>query len=390
MNKQKAESLISKKNVLWLILASSTLTVMAGAILGPVVRNISIGLGVDPSLAGLIITMHGIFVFLLSPLAGSLIDKIGSKRPYVFGLLLYGIAGGSGLFLDSYPLLLISRAFLGVAVALIFTSVTVMILNFYKGKDKNKVMGFRGSANSLGAVIWPLMGGALGTISWHMPFGVYLLAVPLGILALVYMPDIERVTARREVSVFAVFKENTILFGIYAFMLLTNLLLYVNVVYLPEILKEVGIISTFQVGLFLAAMGIAGGITATQYGWVKEKISYHQIVPIVFLLWSIGFCLAFFWSSVWTYILLVILFGVGQGLALPTVMLWVGDVVPSSFHGRFSSYLSTFGFLGQFLSPIVFAPVVSWLSVDYIYVAALFIGLGGLTFSLLFLKKMIK
>jgi len=32
----------------------------------------------------------------------------------------------------------------------------------------------RSSANSVGAVIWPLVGGALGTLSWQAPFGVYL------------------------------------------------------------------------------------------------------------------------------------------------------------------------------------------------------------------------
>ncbi|MFP4197300.1 MAG: hypothetical protein ACLFS6_06570 [Methanomassiliicoccales archaeon] len=36
------------RNTLWIVLASSTLTVMAGAIISPVVREIAIGLGVDP------------------------------------------------------------------------------------------------------------------------------------------------------------------------------------------------------------------------------------------------------------------------------------------------------------------------------------------------------
>ena len=57
-------------------------------------------------------------------------------------------------------------------------------------------------------------------------------------------------------------------------------------------------------------------------------------------------------------ILSVALFGVSQGLVMPTVMVWIGDAVPASYRGRFSSYLGSFGFLGQFLSPIIFAPVL--------------------------------
>jgi predicted MFS family arabinose efflux permease len=220
-----------------------------------------------------------------------------------------------------------------------------------------------------------------------MPFGVYLIAVPIGLLALAFVPDIEHVAAKREGSVLAVFRENTVLFGIYTFMLLTNLLLYAIVVYLPEIIKGAGITNTFQVGLFFAGMGIAGGLSATQYGRVRERASYSRIVSLVFLLWSVGFALAYFWHSVWAFVLLVVLFGTGQGLALPAVMLWVGDVVRPSFHGRFSSYITTTGYLGQFLSPIAFAPVVSRLGVGHVYLAALFVGLGGLAFSLVFVKK---
>ncbi len=71
---------------LWVILASATLTVMAGAILGPIVPAIQSSLGVSESLAGLIITTHGALIVLVSPIAGALINRIGPRRPRsVFG-----------------------------------------------------------------------------------------------------------------------------------------------------------------------------------------------------------------------------------------------------------------------------------------------------------------
>ncbi|MFP4197299.1 MAG: hypothetical protein ACLFS6_06565 [Methanomassiliicoccales archaeon] len=60
---------------------------------------------------------------------GLLIDRIGARSPYIIGLLLYGIGGGSGPSLDPYLPLLVSRALLDIAVALIFTSITVILLN---------------------------------------------------------------------------------------------------------------------------------------------------------------------------------------------------------------------------------------------------------------------
>ncbi|MEE4365140.1 MAG: hypothetical protein V2J08_14480 [Desulfotignum sp.] len=42
-------------------------------------------------------------------------------------------------------------------------------------------MGWRGSAQSPGGTIWPFLGGALGALSWHLPFAVYLVGIPIGI-----------------------------------------------------------------------------------------------------------------------------------------------------------------------------------------------------------------
>lgn len=370
------------KGLLWLVLTSSTLTVMAGAIIGPVVTEIGDALDVDASRAGLIITMHGIFVFLLSPLAGILIDRVGARRPLFSGLLLYGVSGGLGLVVDSYAALLVSRAFLGVAVALIFTSVTVVILDLYEGSQRNRVMGLRASANSLGAALWPLMGGALGVVSWNLPFAVYLVGIPLGLLTLVCMPEVKRGSGDSTGSLFSILWARPVLLAVYAAMLVTMLLLYVNVIYIPQLLDAAGVPSTFYVGLFLAAMGLAAAASASQFHRIRRRLEYPRILPVSFLFWTVAFGVIYLTSSYWTYGAGVVLFGIGQGLMLPTVMLWVADIVPTSFLGRFSSYLTTFGFLGQFLSPVLFAPVAGAIQVNGVFLVAATVAAMGLVLSL--------
>ena len=73
-----------------IILVSSTLTVMGGSVIAPVLNLMREGLGADPASAGIIITTHGIFIAICSPLVGILIDRVGVKRPFVAGLVLYG------------------------------------------------------------------------------------------------------------------------------------------------------------------------------------------------------------------------------------------------------------------------------------------------------------
>jgi ACDE family multidrug resistance protein len=351
-----------KRPALAVILASATLTIMAGSVIAPVLNTMREGLGAAPSSVGIIITTHGLFMALFSPVMGSLIDRVGARGPYVASLLAYGLAGGSGLFIGSFWLLLFSRALLGIALAGVFTAINVLILDMYEGPQRNKYMGWRGTAQSLGGVIWPVLGGALGAVSWHMPFGVYTLAIPIGFAAAVAIPPTSphkslKIRDERGDSVWRIFLDNSVLWLIYGLMFTGSILLYVVVIFMPQLLETFGITSTFRIGLFIAAMTTSAGVISFVYGRIRSRFAYRWIVLMSVTLWTAAFGSLSFAMNSGGVILSVALFGVSQGLVMPTVMVWIGDAVPPSYRGRFSSYLGTFGFIGQFLSPILFAPV---------------------------------
>ncbi|MBI9083287.1 MAG: MFS transporter [Desulfobacterales bacterium] len=334
---------------------------MAGSIIAPVLNPMRDGLGVAPSSVGLIITTHGLFMALFSPLMGSIIDRSGVRRTYITALLLYGLAGGSGLLIDSFWVFLVSRACLGIGLAGVFAGINVLILNTYEGIERDRVMGWRGSAQSFGGVIWPLMGGALGAISWRFPFVVYMVAIPVGLLAIVAVPEpkIQHQSgsvAQDGMSVWTIFRSNPALFIIYGMTFFGNLLLYSIVVFMPQLLERFGISNTFHIGMFITAMTASGGATSFVYGKIRSRFSYRKIVTVAAALWMLAFTTISLAPNSSIIALAVALFGVSQGLIMPTVMAWVGAVVPSAFRGRFSAYLGTFGFIGQFLSPILFAP----------------------------------
>ena len=348
-------------------------------------------MGVAPSSVGLIITTHGLFMAFFSPLMGSFIDRKGARRPFIFSLIGYGLVGGSGLLINSYWVLLVSRACLGIALAGIFAAINVLILNRYEGGDRDRVMGWRGSAQSFGGVIWPLIGGALGGFSWHLPFAIYMLAIPIGLLAMAVVP--EPATHHRSgppsdngTSVFKVFRQNPVLLIIYGLMFFANVLLYVIAIFLPQLLETFGISSTFRIGMFLTAMTGSAGVTAFIYGKIRSRFSYPTIVLTAVAIWSVAFTIISQASDIRIIAAAIALFGVSQGLILPTVMVWIGDIVPSSFRGRFSSYLGTFGFIGQFLSPILFAPILIMVGLKGVFVVGAGIGVTWFFLCLLGLR----
>lgn len=354
------------REVLWVILAASTLTVMAGSILSPVIPQIRDAVDVSGSLAGLVVTTHAVFIVVVSPVAGALVDRFGPRRPFIWGLLLYAAGGSAGLFVSSFVPLLASRAVLGVGVAFVYTGVTVLLYDLYQGRRMDRALGLRGSATTFGAAVWPLVGGALGTLTWHAPFGVYLVAFPIGLLAVVTVPETgQRATEGGAdadnglADVAGVLRRRPTLLMVYLLYLVANVLLYGLVVFYPQALAGIGVTSPLVISLYMAANGTAGGVSGIFYDRLKRRAGRHAVVLGIFAAWTAALTLAVFTHTPATSVVPPVLFGLGMGLITPSVIGWVEALAPPAHQGSLSSYLASAGYLGQFVSPVFFGLVAA-------------------------------
>ncbi|WP_262180267.1 MFS transporter [Haloarcula laminariae] len=384
----------SRRRSLWVIVAAATLTVMAGAILGPVVPRIQDELGVSGTAAGLIITAHGGVIVLASPLMGSLVDRVGPRRPFVAGLFVYGVGGGAGLVIDSFVPLLLSRVVLGIGTAAVYTAITVLIYELYEGQSMERALGYRSGANSAGAAVWPLVGGAAGAVAWNLPFGVYFVAVPLGLVAVLTIPetrdgaadgdgsDASAALPARVRATLAVFRRQPALLPVYLLYFGANALLYAIVVFYPQFLPEVGVSSSLAISLYLAANGTAGGVSAAVYDRLLNRAGRATLVGVAFLLWVLGFGAATVVGTAVTAMVPVVLFGLGVGLVFPSTFAWVEQFAPPDRQGQFSAYVASFGYTGQFLSPLLFGPLVPLVGVRGVFaVAAVAAGVAALALA---------
>ena len=386
----------SRRRSLWVIVAAATLTVMAGAILGPVVPQIQDELGVSGTAAGLIITTHGGVIVLASPVMGALVDRVGPRRPFVGGLVVYGVGGGAGLFVDSFLPLLASRVVLGIGTAAVYTAITVLIYQLYEGQTMERALGYRSSANSAGAAVWPLVGGAAGAVAWNLPFGVYLVALPLGLVAVLTIPETRDDVADaatdgdgarasrtgRIRATLAVFRRHPPLVLVYFLYFGANALLYAVVVFYPQFLPAVGVSSSVAISLYLAANGAAGGVSAAMYDRLLTRSGRTALVGVAFLCWLVGFGAATVVQTAAAAMVPVVLFGLGLGLVFPSTFAWVEQFAPPDRQGQFSAYVASFGYTGQFLSPLIFGPLVPLAGVRGVFaVAAATAGLAALALA---------
>jgi DHA2 family multidrug resistance protein-like MFS transporter len=147
-------------------------------------------LDVDGSAAVLVVTVYQlVLVMTLLPFS-TLGDRVGLRRLYQYGQLVFTIATILCFFAKSLPFLLVVRAFqaLGAAAALSVSS--AMIRNIYPARHLGRGLGVNSVVVSSANALAPTMGGLILAIApWPWVFAA---AVPFAIISLLLgraLPD---------------------------------------------------------------------------------------------------------------------------------------------------------------------------------------------------------
>lgn len=364
----KAPTSAGRGAVLPVLLLASTLTVMAGAVIAPVLEVIRDDLGLSGTAAGMILTAHGLSIAVTSPVVGWLIDRWGVRVPLAGGLLLYGVAGGAGAFLSSYPALIATRIAFGVGAAAVFAGTTVALLSYYQGAQRDTVMGWRSTAISLGGVVWPLLAGAIGGLSWHAPFAIYLIGVPLGLLALLALPRTDPAPATDGSGdggerILPLLMRRPALLGYYGLLIVASLLLYGLAVFNPFRLAEIGIEKPFLVALISTTASVTMSLVGLWYAKLRSALGYGPLLRITAVCWTLAFALLGLTGHAALVVIGNGLFGLGMGILMPAVTVLIGDTAPPALRGQATALSGTASFAGQFCSPLILGPLVDSTSV---------------------------
>jgi MFS transporter, DHA2 family, multidrug resistance protein len=179
----------------WAIAAvsfGSALVVIDGAIASVALPTIASDLHTDSSSAVLVVTIYQlVLVMTLLPFA-NLGDRVGLRKLYQIGQLVFAIATLLCFFARSLPFLLVVRAVqaLGASAALSVSS--AMIRSIYSSKHLGRGLGINSVIVSSSAALAPTMGGLVLAIApWPWVFAS---AVPFAIVSLIlgrYLPEPE-------------------------------------------------------------------------------------------------------------------------------------------------------------------------------------------------------
>lgn len=367
------------------LLLASTLTVMAGATISPALPAIRMHFAETDAadlLTRLVLTLPALFIVLGAPLAGWIADRFGRRTLLLGGLVLYALAGSSGLVVGSLEALLVGRALLGLAVGAIMTTATALIADYFDGPERIRLLGLQSAFMAAGGVLFLLAGGTLADHGWRMPFAIYLASLILLPLALISLrepdhnqtqpqgsapdtPTIPPAEAWPPLPVLALIYGTAFLSQLAFYTIPVQLPFYLKQliaegqVAFPAILSAMGAGSGSLAGLAIASATLAAMVASLGYGRVRQRVRPLQIVSLLFVLMGPGFLLMGFAKSLAVLFSGLIIAGLGLGLILPNMSSWLAAITPISLRGRVLSGLPTAIFLGQFTSPLVVQPLIA-------------------------------
>jgi MFS transporter, ACDE family, multidrug resistance protein len=377
--------------VLCFLLVAGSLTVMAGAVMAPILPELIVHLHLSRDWAGSLVSVHYLTLALFSPILGVVADRHGQLRVLIPCLLGYAVVGASGAFLPDYFTLLVARGLVGVASGGIAASSLGLLSRRYEGEARNQAIAYAATAITLANIVYPLMAVGLGYFNWRLAFGLYgISAVMAGVAPLLFRkraiathpesaPNLQRAAAA-DLQIGALLSSPSSL-RVFISLMMVSAIVYGTIIYLPIYLKTSLGSGLLWNGFILAIQAVGAALSS---GFLlrpfTRRVGSLRLVGLS--LGTMALFLVLFPHLTNLPVLMAVsgLFGVSFGLITPSLYTLLANLAPAHLQ---SSILATgigAGFLGQFVSPLILGGILSASGLTGVFyscaVAAIALGLS--------------
>ena len=196
----------------------TALTTIDGAIATVALPTIARDLHVDGSAAVLVVTVYQLVLLTTMLPCSAIGDRIGLKRFYQYGQLLFTISTILCFFAKSLPFLLIVRAMQGLGAAATLSMMAATVRNIYTSNHLGRGLGLNSMVASSSAALAPTLGGFILAFG-HWPW-VFAAGIPFAILSLILgrsaLPDVPPIEGKFDLagSVYNVIAFGLLVFGL--------------------------------------------------------------------------------------------------------------------------------------------------------------------------------
>lgn len=343
------------------MLLASMLMLMGGAAVAPALPLIHAAFPDRDFAVSLVITLPSLAVGCTGLVIGSLADRFGKVRTLVVSLMVFTMAGASSFLLEDLNVILGMRFLVGIGIAGITATVTALMAEYYTGMERVKVLSYQSAAMGIGVLVLEYTGGSLAAYSWHEPFLVYLIGIPILLMCILSMREPER-TVRASADDAPRQANRRLILVCYAAIFVCQMMMFLIPTKIPTFLEDPalpGHVSASVVGLFLGLNGIVNTIVSLFYRRIVSRIRPFLIIGMGFLLLGVGMVILMVSPTVGTALATMVLVGAGMGMVSPAISNTLAGEATSSTSGKIMGGYSTFLNFGQFAISLISVPLLA-------------------------------
>ncbi|MFB6219292.1 MAG: MFS transporter [Halobacteriaceae archaeon] len=375
---------------------------VGGGVAFPTLPTLGTVLSISPAVVGVILSANRFTRLLVNTPAGSILDRMGTRRPMIAGFAVQAMAPFgyiAGLHapewgLSSAGVFVAARVLWGVGSAFVFVGAFSTITHVTTPENRGKWTGYMRGGQSLGFPTGLVVGGLVtDAFGYDAAFavagsaGVVATAVAAAVLPDL-RADVDTVGLRElpglldDRRVGAVAGVNFLVRFLFAGVLLSTVVLYAST-------NDIGLGSLSGVGasgVVMAASVVAASVATVLVGRYSDGVANRAsvTVPALALLGG-GFVVLALRPTLAGTMAGVVLVGLGVGGTNPPLLAYLGDISPAEDVGKLGGAYNVFGDLGSTLGPLLALPLAADVGflLGYLGCAALVVVAAGLVVAAL-------
>lgn len=339
----------NKRKVSVSLIVLSFITLASSAV-SPTLASVELAYPEIPStMISLLTTLPSLLAIPMTLICGQVAGKKISYRVLVIiGLACNLISGVAPFFTENFHLLLVWRGLFGCGTGILTPLIMPMMLSAFEGEDIHRQASRNAISTNIGAVLFQMLGGAAcAWWNWRYTFLMYIIILPILFVVIRIMPEpkIMSEEEKRQKVRFSVFRPIWKWCALYFFHMI---LFYVSVTETSTVIMESRMGSSVTSAVILSIVTLSG----VAGGWIYRYINRLKIkaLGLAYIFLAAGYLVMFLTYHVILMGIGAMLVGIGFGINMPALQVYVGMDVPAYARSNGASLLNVFGSLGGFFS----------------------------------------
>jgi predicted MFS family arabinose efflux permease len=330
-----------RRRALSIVYASSISLMMGVNFIQPALPALTEPFEVSDSALSLIMTLFTAPAIVLSPIFGVIADLYGRRLLLAGGLIVFGIFGTAMAFAPSFHWLLVFRTIQGIGFAAVIPLTIVLIGDLLEGDKEIGGQGLKVFLDRIGYLIFPPLGGLLAAIAWFWPFVFYILTIPVGLAAFIWMPETKgtkRDSTRAYLGDILRLARHPRLLIAFSAGFLRFFLDYGFLTYFPLFLVRTSGVSTAMAGFLYVFFSVGAMITASQAGRIATGRDKAHILFVAFIVSGAAVVLVPVVPGVWLVGCVLFFYGLANGVISPMQKSLLTQNAPAEMRGGIVSF----------------------------------------------------